>query len=303
MTRRPGGANDSARGEKCPACGGPGRSRNYEVDDFDLYRCRLCRTEFLVQSPDRPPVENIFWDRYKFELYANPAVQAEYEQRYRLLLDEVSRFETPRTVLDVGCGIGNFVEYAERQGISAVGADVDDDAIATARGRGLTAWHVDELAERVEPGSVDLITLWDVIEHVQDPHALLRQALPHLRPGGYVILETPDVQFPARQLAIGIRKVAEPVRWSDIFYYAGHKIYFSGRGLSNLLASCGLDVVSEFGMRSPSAKMANIVDLWADKRIGAGRAGPFLNRSLDTVMKTTGITNKLIMIGQLPAGD
>jgi len=69
----------SAEQEVCPACGGPGRDRNYRIESFDLFRCRLCRTEYLVQSPDREPVESTYWDGYKFELYATDLVQANYE--------------------------------------------------------------------------------------------------------------------------------------------------------------------------------------------------------------------------------
>ncbi|MCX6526105.1 MAG: hypothetical protein NTX58_15285, partial [Actinobacteria bacterium] len=43
----------STEQEQCPACGGPGRDRSYRIESFDLFRCRLCATEYLVQSPDR----------------------------------------------------------------------------------------------------------------------------------------------------------------------------------------------------------------------------------------------------------
>lgn len=289
------------RGTSCPACGGPGRDRRYQIESFDLYRCTLCATEYLVQSPDRPPVDVTYWDGYKFELYSDEAVQADYEARYEGIIGDVDReFGPLGSVLDIGCGIGNFVEWAGRRGMRAIGADVDEGAVASARERGLEAWPVDELADHVEPGSVDLVTLWDVIEHVHDPRALLLSAVRFLRPGGVVVLETPDVRFPLRPFVIGVRKVAEPIRWSDMLYYADHQVYFSGRGLSTLLARCGLDVVQQTGMRSPSAKIANIFDHWAAVGSGAGRLGPALYKPLDATMRSIGMTNKLIMVGRVP---
>lgn len=291
------------RDERCPACGGPGRDRRYRIDSFDLFRCTLCATEYLVQSPDRPPVETTYWDGYKFELYSDEVVQAEYESRYEAIIGRAEeRFGPLGSVLDIGCGIGNFVEWAGRRGMRAIGADVDADAVATARERGLDAHLVDDLADSIPPGSVDLLTLWDVIEHVHDPRGLLERSLAFVRPGGFVVLETPNVRFPLRPFVIAVRKVAEPIRWSDVLYYADHQVYFSGRGLSTLMARCGLDVVDQQGMRSPTAKMANLLEYWASKGggAGAGRLGPALFKPLDTTMRTIGMTNKLIMVGQVP---
>jgi 2-polyprenyl-3-methyl-5-hydroxy-6-metoxy-1,4-benzoquinol methylase len=289
------------REEGCPACGGPGRDRRYRIESFDLFRCRLCSTEYLVQSPDRAPVETTYWDGYKFELYADEVVQSEYEARYESIVGEmVDRFGRVESVLDIGCGIGNFVDWAQRRGLRALGSDIDGEAVDTARGRGLEAYHASELADRVPEGSVDMLTLWDVIEHVHDPRALLEESLRYLRPGGLVVMETPDVRFMLRPLVIGLRKVVEPIRWSDMLYYSAHQVYFSARGLSTLMARCGLDVVHEHGMRSPSTKMAHLLEHWASKGAGAGRLGPALFTPLDRTMRAVGMTNKLIMAGRVP---
>lgn len=286
---------------RCPACGGPGRSRRYRVEHFDLHRCALCRTEFLHESPDRPRVEVTYWDTYKFEIYANDAVRDEYAQRYESLIGRAERLAGPiRSVVDIGCGIGNFVSWAAERGIAAAGVDVDDGAIATAKDRGLDVRHLSDLDELAVEGGLDAVTLWDVIEHVDDPRSMLDRAVSLLRPGGVVVLETPDVAFPARPFVIAVRKVAEPIRWSDMLYYADHQTYFSARGLSTLLAHSGLDVVDQVGMRSPSTKMAGLFRHWADSGAGAGRLGPLLYGPLDAAMRATHVTNKLVMIGRRP---
>jgi len=254
-----------------------------------------------VQSPDRDPVESTYWDGYKFELYATDLVQANYEDRYEQILAGVQDSYGPlESVLDIGCGIGNFIDWAARSGLKATGADVDAGAVGSARERGLTAYHVDDLPNEIPEGSVDLLTLWDVIEHVHDPRGLLERSVRYLRPGGVVVMETPDVQFLARPFVIAVRKIAEPIRWSDMLYYADHQVYFSGRGLSTLMARCGLNVVDQQGMRSPTAKMANVVEHWASTGTGAGKLGPALYQPVDMMMRAIGMTNKLIMVGQLP---
>lgn len=285
----------------CPACGGPSASRNYQIESYLLFRCRLCRTEFLVPDPAASTDEVTYWDDYKFQLYSAETVRQQYEDRYESVIKLVQDRNDPiMSVLDVGCGIGNFVNWAQSRGMIAYGVDVDADAVDFARNRGLSASLFDDLADHVNPDSVDVVTLWDVIEHTSDPHQLLQRAIPYLRPGGFALIETPDVTFPVRPLLIAQRKVVEPIRWSDMLYYADHRVYFSPRGLSTLMARSGLEIVEQLGMRSPSAKMANVFDLWTERSAGAGNLGPSLYRALDWSMRKTGMTNKLIMIGRKP---
>lgn len=285
----------------CPACGGPGRDRSYRVEDHQLYRCRLCRTEFLVRGLGEPPAESTYWDGYKFELYGDEAIQEQYTQRYDAVFERLwDRFGRPGSLLDVGCGIGNFLDWARGKGIDASGTELDADALAAARERGLSVWDAEELPNHLAPGSVDVLTLWDVIEHVPDPRAFLASFLGYLRPGGLVVLETPDVSFPVRPAVIAIRKVAEPVRWSDMLYFRDHLVYFSARGLSTLMGRCGLEVVDQTGLRSPSTKMAAIVEQAAERGVGTGRLGPSMYRTLDSVMRSVGMTNKLVMVGRVP---
>jgi 2-polyprenyl-3-methyl-5-hydroxy-6-metoxy-1,4-benzoquinol methylase len=152
----------------------------------------------------------------------------------------------------------------------------------------------------VPEGSVDLITLWDVIEHISEPLAAVERLVPLLRPGGIMVLETPDVSFPLRPATIAIRKVVEPVRWSDMLYYADHQIYFSAAGLGTLLESAGLDVMEHLGMRSPHAKMQRIFEVWSAKGAGAGKLGPLLYGPLDTAMGALHLNNKMIVLARAP---
>lgn len=284
---------------RCPACAGPGKDRRYRIDQYDLFRCRSCRTEFLVQNDRREPVPYTYWDSYKFEIYADDQVQADYEARYRAVLDRV-RAVTPTVerVVDIGCGIGNFLDWVRTSGMQGTGVDVDDGAIATCAERGLDAVLLDDLLERVPAGSVDLITLWDVVEHIHEPRAALERLVPLLRPGGAMVLETPDVAFPLRPATIAIRKVVEPIRWSDMLYYSDHQTYFSVAGLTTMLDSVGVEVVEHLGMRSPSAKMQRIFEVWADKGAGAGRLGPLLYRPLDASMRALRMNNKMVLVAR-----
>jgi len=114
-----------------------------------------------------------------------------WKQRLRLLDPyrwNVRRLCPGRT-LDVGCGIGRNLAHLDGRG---VGVDHNPDAVAVARSRGLEAVLPEEL--QAEPGSFDNLLLAHVLEHLDadGAQALVAQYLPYVRPGGRVVLITPQ---------------------------------------------------------------------------------------------------------------
>ncbi|MDN4035471.1 bifunctional 2-polyprenyl-6-hydroxyphenol methylase/3-demethylubiquinol 3-O-methyltransferase UbiG [Massilia sp. YIM B02443] len=102
----------------------------------------------------------------------------------------------PARALDLGCGRGEWLELLGEQGFEAQGVDLDDGMLAACRERGLAARHQDALAAlREQPeGSLALVSAFHLVEHlpfelVQD---LIADALRALRPGGLLIMETPN---------------------------------------------------------------------------------------------------------------
>lgn len=99
------------------------------------------------------------------------------------------------TVLDIGCGVGNFLAYAERQGWQGWGIDFDPDAIDAGRKTfGLTRLEVASLEEFKQQHPelrFDLITFFDVFEHLDDHARFIALVRGMLNPGGHVALSTP----------------------------------------------------------------------------------------------------------------
>ena len=223
-------------------------------------------------------------------------------ERYRRVLGRAATHAGPLTrVLDVGCGIGNFLELASGDGLQATGVDVEPRAIAAARARGLDAHLSAELDGALPDGSVDALTLWDVIEHVADPLALVAGLVPKLRPGGVVIVETPDAEFPARALVRLIDSATfGRVKWAELLYYLEHKTYFTARGLELLFRRAGLVPLETLHENSPRAKTARLLAWTAGTGSRAagllGPAWPYLDR----LTRRVGRTNKLIALAVRP---
>jgi len=102
---------------------------------------------------------------------------------------------TPRRVLDLGCGVGGMLGELARFG-TTVGLEISRDLAGAARGRGFTRLLIGS-AERlpVRPGSLDLATAFDCIEHLDDDLAALRSCFAALKPGGHVFVSVPAWQF------------------------------------------------------------------------------------------------------------
>jgi O-antigen chain-terminating methyltransferase len=98
--------------------------------------------------------------------------------------------------LDLGCGRGEWLELLAEQGFSASGVDLDEGMLAACRERGLAVTNADALADlRARPGaSLDLVSAFHLVEHIpfDQVQELVTQALRVLRPGGLLIMETPN---------------------------------------------------------------------------------------------------------------
>jgi len=139
----------------------------------------------------------------------------------------------PGRLLDVGAYTGVFVEIAARHGWDAVGLEPSHWAVHEARNQGLPMIEGTlESAELPEAGC-DVITLWDVIEHLTDPHAAVRRCHSLLRPGGLLVVHTMDIDSPFARLM--------GARWPWLMEM--HLYFFSRRTLTAMMEKAGFAVI------------------------------------------------------------
>ncbi|MEK7647446.1 MAG: class I SAM-dependent methyltransferase [Patescibacteria group bacterium] len=158
--------------------------------EFSLWECAQCSGQFW--NPMTNP--GAAWYE-KDERYSdrNAAPLRRPVHTHRAFLDENPA--PGGRVLDVGMGTGNFLSAAKQKGYEVWGIDFDRDAIAVAREQfGLEHVHVaslEQLREQFPDKQFNAITLFEVLEHVESPSALMQSIHSALADGGYVAISVP----------------------------------------------------------------------------------------------------------------
>lgn len=159
-------------------------------ETFLLWECATCQGQFW--TPMRNP--GAAWYE-KDERYSdrNAAPLRRPVHTHRAFLKDAP--VPGGSVLDIGMGTGNFLAAAKARGYDAWGIDFDRDAIAVAREQfGIEHAYVaslEQLREQFPEKKFDAITLFEVLEHVESPSALMQSIREALVPGGYVAISVP----------------------------------------------------------------------------------------------------------------
>ena len=145
-----------------------------------------------------------------------------------------ARTDGPGRVLDFGCAGGFFLDQARQRGWQIAGVEISQPMAERAAAL-LQIPIAANLAELADPhGAFDVITLWEVIEHLPDPLAVLAQLRLLLKPGGWLALSTPNTGH--------WQALAAPDQWTS-YRPPAHVLYLTEPTLRNLLEQAGFTAV------------------------------------------------------------
>jgi len=194
-----------------------------------IWACGDCGLLFQWPMPSGAELAQAYAD------VVDPLYMSERENRILTFRRVIRALGSPagRRLLDVGAYCGYFLEVARERGFAAEGLELSRWAAGHARLLGFTV-HSEPLRDLARRGGrYDVLTLWDVLEHLPDPREELRAARALLRPGGRLYLSTIDTSSLVARL-LG-------ARWPWLMDM--HLVYFDRSNLSALLEETGFRVM------------------------------------------------------------
>jgi 2-polyprenyl-3-methyl-5-hydroxy-6-metoxy-1,4-benzoquinol methylase len=228
----------------CPLCGGERYRTAVQEPPYSVRRCLDCGMAWVTPRRSEAGLVDMYSDDSYWRSASPKALgYHDYRADEPLYLDTFRRRlafvlrHGPRSgrALDVGCAAGFCLQALRERGFEPYGVEVSPTIASHATERlGFDTVHVGTLESApFSDGFFDLITMWDVVEHVPDPRALLERAHALLRPGGLLVLETQDIDSAFARL-LGRR-------WHH-FKHPEHIYHFTAPTARALLDSAGFEV-------------------------------------------------------------
>jgi len=177
-----------------------------------------------------------YWELYRDKVSATATDPVANQARWDPVLTDLAQALPAGRILDVGCATGEFLLAAQARGWAIQG--LESSPIGAEQARQTTSGPIYcgtlEIAP-YEDASLDVVTLWDVIEHLQSPRAYLERIARLIRPGGLFALTTPNIRSLPYALLGRDWEIVGP---ND------HLYYFAPRTLARLLARTGFAIHS-----------------------------------------------------------
>ncbi|MBQ0129877.1 MAG: methyltransferase domain-containing protein [bacterium] len=191
--------------DKCPWCQSEKAHTHLSLKDyfltqesFDIIVCEDCG---LLYTTPKPSDEKL-GDYYKSEAYYShqenkkgfiPRVyEAVKSVNLKHKIAIATQGKEPGRLLDIGCGVGDFLHYAEQNGWQCTGAEPSEDASSIAKKRIKAEIMLPKDLEKLPDESFDVITMWHVLEHVSDLQWQVNQLNRLLKKGGRLVIALPN---------------------------------------------------------------------------------------------------------------
>jgi 2-polyprenyl-3-methyl-5-hydroxy-6-metoxy-1,4-benzoquinol methylase len=238
----------------CPVCGARDFAQFAVGFDYELLtcpnpwrfvQCGACRHVWLNPRPAVAELGVVYpptYYAYNYETI-NPVARKAKEMLDRRKIAKIVRHcaQMPKRYLDVGCGDGRFLRVMEQLGVPRAGLyglELDKRVVERLREQGYGGVYC-ERAEEVSSfpeGGIDLVTMFHVIEHVDNPGTVIGRVRRWLSPGGVFALETPNLD------SLDAR-IFQRTYWGG-YHFPRHWNLFTSASISRLLTDNGLEVMA-----------------------------------------------------------
>lgn len=227
----------------CPACAAVKSKVWFKKQGFIFHRCSSCRSVYISPRPSLKLL-NWFYSKGKSIVHWNDKIfpvsevarrKHIFRPRVKRVIDLCLKYRVPQGMLvDVGAGFGTFGEEVNKRRVfdRVVAVEPAPSLAATCRQKGLEV--IEKLVEQVRDVRADVVTNFELIEHLFSPYKFLQACRRMLKPEGLLILTTPNV------LGFDLQVLG---KYSDHLSGPNHLNYFHPESLSTLMERSGFKMV------------------------------------------------------------
>ncbi len=218
---------------------------------FHVVRCARCGLVYVNPRPDKEELRAYYPREYQSDMqravsdgWDNPVIRVGLEMVLRRRMPSAS---PGGRLLDIGCTTGRYLMNLREKGWDVQGVEIDADAADIARSQyGLTVHTGDaeDVLPKFDGESLDVITMWHVIEHFSNPLTVLQEVRRILKPGGLLMLELPNFACPFASLFGQYWFPLEVPR---------HLYQFTPKTLAAMLEKAGFRLTRVKGVPAPEA--------------------------------------------------
>ena len=260
----------------CRLCGGPVRP-SLEKASFSIVRCDRCTFMFAIVPPTTATEKIYTEDEFFFspeEREKASASDSWYDVLWRrkqpfylARLRRIGDFQKPGRILDIGCAAGYMLGAARQLGWDIAGVEPSPAMRQRARAT-LNCTVYESLDEALAAGGnrFECVMLFEVIEHLEDPIAVMKKIRELLVPGGLLALSTPNCAAPGALAGLPL----------DIWFVPpAHISYFAPATLPSCLRAAGFDPLALEGLEGFCRVLAGdlLLPRWLSAALGPFRRG------------------------------
>jgi|GEM_PF-6308198 len=238
----------------CPTCG-------YKSDDYLFVKrggrytyCPKCEHIFLSNCLTQDlllrfyagyPTNTLEWHTNESEFY---------RRIYLNGLNTIQEVATGPRILDIGCSSGYFLSIAVENGMEGFGVEPNKLEVEYARQNGVLVL-ASNVSDLDSGETFDVITLWDVLEHIREPVAYIESLLSILKPGGCIFVQVPSCDSLAAKIMRGACNMFDGVE---------HLTLFSKRSLNLAFTKVGFELVRSETIISEVYAISNFLNYEQD---------------------------------------
>lgn len=233
---------------RCNLCGSGSTAKYMSIDGFKIVKCKNCsliyvnprlKPKSLHKIYDRKYYKNSAFKGDKSALYGYDEYLKEKDlivATFKKRLEQIEKFSKPGKLLDIGCAFGFFLELAKKHKWLAQGIEISQAGYNYAKNNlklNVTNKPLEEA--NFKSSSFDVVTIFDVIEHIPNPQKTVKEIRRILKPNGLIVVTTPDIGSLAAKI-LG-------KNWEEVKRVREHIYFFSRNTLRKMLEANGFKIL------------------------------------------------------------